>query len=310
MEKRYVELRAIEGRILQGVALPYGEIGQGPYGAERFEPRAFSPLPADVILNVQHDRGRPIARTGGGLYLDDTPKALSIRAVLPATRESDDTLALVRAGVLRGLSIEFKALEERRVNDVRVVAKALLSAIGVVDSGAYPGAAVEARARLDSVLRGVIPSNTSLQCRCHRGTGACTTVRFSPEVWDESLESNKEVLAITSEFSSALASRSRGGLVLRKTDAGLEFEVTPAATDAARELLEQAAEVSLLGRPVFNAPLEFEERLIDGRLIAFYRLANLRAILLGPSDAVEGWPPVLIDRLTEGRQEERRRIWF
>ena len=98
--------------------------------------------------------------------------------------------------------------------------------------------------------------------------------------------------------------------MLRQVDGGLSFEVTPAATDAARELLEQAAEVSLLGRPVFNAPLEFEERLIDGRLIAFYRLANLRAILLGPSDAVEGWPPVLIDRLTEGRQEERRRIWF
>ena len=134
MEKRYLEIRHSEGRILQGVALPYNQIGQSPYGREMFESRAFSPLPADVILNVQHDRGRPIARTGGGLYLDDTDKALSIRAVLPATRESDDTLALVRAGVLRGLSIEFKALQERRENNVRVVAKALLSGIGVVDS--------------------------------------------------------------------------------------------------------------------------------------------------------------------------------
>ena len=63
-------------------------------------------------------------------------------------------------------------------------------------------------------------------------------------------------------------------------------------------------------RPVFNEAV-FEERLVDGVLTAFYSSANLRAVLLGPTDASEGWPVVLIDRATEGRQaEERRRIWL
>ena len=310
MEIRYLELRATEGgRILQGVALPYNSIGQGPYGRERFEPMAFSPI-GDVILNRQHSRAAPLARTGGGgLEITDSSEALNIRAVLPSTQDASDTLELVRSGVLRGLSIEFKALQERRESNVRVVSKALLSGIGVVDRPAYKSASVEARARLDATLSGTIPTDTNLKCRCHRGTGACTTVQFSPDTWNESLESGKEILAITSEFSSAFASRSRGGLKLTKTPAGLAVEVTPAATEAARELLDQAAEIALLMRPIFNDAV-FEERLIDGVLTAFYTSANLRAILISATDASEGWPEAVIQRLTEGRQDERRRIWF
>ena len=89
MEKRYLELRATEGRILEGTALPYGEIGNGPYGRERFEPMAFSPI-GDVILNRQHSRASPLARTGGGgLEVKDTSEALTIRAVLPETQGRD-----------------------------------------------------------------------------------------------------------------------------------------------------------------------------------------------------------------------------
>ena len=111
-ERRFTELRQ-EGRRLSGVAVTYGEIGQSPFGPERFESGAFGDLSkTDVILNFQHDRGRPLARTGGGLFLDDSEKSLDIRAELPVTTEADNVLELVKAGVLRGLSIEFKALQE------------------------------------------------------------------------------------------------------------------------------------------------------------------------------------------------------
>ena len=58
---------------------------------------------ADVILNVQHDRGRPIARTGGGgLELLDNSIELGIRATIPETRDGDDALKLVNKRILRG----------------------------------------------------------------------------------------------------------------------------------------------------------------------------------------------------------------
>ena len=64
----------------------------------------------DVILNIQHDRGKPIARTdGGGLVLTDSPQSLRIAATLNETRQCEDVLTLVRDRVLRGLSVEFRA---------------------------------------------------------------------------------------------------------------------------------------------------------------------------------------------------------
>ena len=69
IEYRFAEFRAdaITGeRTLSGVAMPYGSLAQLRGFRERFEPRAFGDLSsADVTLNVQHDRGRVIARTGG-----------------------------------------------------------------------------------------------------------------------------------------------------------------------------------------------------------------------------------------------------
>ena len=146
-ERRVVELRADpDGRRLSGRAMVYGEVS--PSFRERFEPGAFGDVgAADVVLNVQHERGRALARTGGGgLVLTDGPDALRMAASLPQTREADDVLSLVRAGVLRGLSVEFRAIDEADEGGVRVIRRAELSGLAVVDRAAYEGAAVAARA--------------------------------------------------------------------------------------------------------------------------------------------------------------------
>ena len=120
-----------------------------PFGREKFLPGSFAPIEnLDVILNFAHRREQPIARTkGGGLILEDSEKALLLRAELPKTSIGDDVLALVRSSVLRGLSVEFSAIKERMVSGVREISKAVLHAIGVVDSGAYRMSVVEARGK-------------------------------------------------------------------------------------------------------------------------------------------------------------------
>ena len=158
IEHRFVEVRADpEERVLTGTAMPYGVVATLPWGLERFEPGAFAGVQdTDVILNAQHDRTAPLARTnGGGLLLVDTPASLTIRATLPETRAADDVLALVRGKVLRGLSVEFNATEDRYIGDTRIVARATLSGIGVVDSPAYTDAEVAA-------LRAAFPPNADI----------------------------------------------------------------------------------------------------------------------------------------------------
>lgn len=145
-ERRYFELRQDGGRRLVGTAIVYGETAKiGGVFPERFEAGAFAPL-GDVMLNEMHQRAAPLARTGGGgLELVDSREALRFVADLPETRGADDVLALVRAGVYRGASIEFKPLSQRMDSGVRVVTRARLGGVSIVDRPAYAQSEIEAR---------------------------------------------------------------------------------------------------------------------------------------------------------------------
>lgn len=134
-----------DGRTLTGVAVRYGDEASIWGGTERILAGSLSWQ--DVILNVQHDRAVPLARTGGGgLELTDGAEALTIRAELPKTRAADDVLELVRSGVLRGLSVGMQVKRDRWVDERRTVVEAVIRHIGVVDTPAYADSTVAARA--------------------------------------------------------------------------------------------------------------------------------------------------------------------
>ena len=151
MERLFCELRAESGRLLTGIGVRYGDVANiGGVFRERFTAGAFGDVASlDVMLNRQHERGTPLARTGGGgLTLTDGPDALRFSAVLPETRDATDTLELVRGKILRGASIEFRAVAERMVGGVRTIDRAAIAAISVVDRAAYPDSVIEARMAL------------------------------------------------------------------------------------------------------------------------------------------------------------------
>ena len=163
MEYRYSEIRQ-DGRVIYGVAMPYGSVARLPFGQERMLPGVFGNVESlDVILNVQHNRERPLARTGGGgLVLTDSPKGLLTRADLPQTTEADNILELVIKKVLRGQSVEFDALKESQSGNLRTIERAALQGIGLVDRAAYHDTTIAARAeirQLGTGLTGAIPYN-------------------------------------------------------------------------------------------------------------------------------------------------------
>ena len=102
-----------KSRVAEGVAVRYSDRAarQLPGGSYSImvRPGAIRTID-DAILNVQHDRARPLARTGGGgLTFQDGQEALRVRAELPDTAEGRDAATLLERRVLRGFSLELDA---------------------------------------------------------------------------------------------------------------------------------------------------------------------------------------------------------
>ena len=311
LEFRFAELRA-EGRVLSGVAVRYGDVARIPgIGPETF--RAGSMVFSDVVLNRQHDRRLALARTGGGgLTVTDSPEALQVRAELPPTRESDDTLTLVRRGVLRGLSTEFKALEEHRENGVRVITRASLSGVAVVDRPAYHDSTVQARVRFGGFggrsagFRATVPYKRKLGCECQRGD--CNEVHLDEGVFGDTIkqvyeEGVRDILAVHGNYRGAIASAKRGTLALEETSDGLKVEIAREAleTTAGKELVQQMENVPVYARPIIDAD-DAAFVMKDG--VAHYSRARLKGVLIGPTDRSDGWPEATLGGKVERMEVE------
>ena len=306
-ERRYAELRQGPGRTLEGVAIRYGDVAALPWGQERFEPGAFGEVATgDVILNVAHDRARPIARTGGGgLALADSADALTIRADLPVTREADDALALVRAGVLRGLSVEFLPIAERTEGTTRVIERATLAAIGLVDTGAYPGSTVEARRRKrGKTMTADIPADRDVECRC--AGAACKFARYSAELMQAEFDrafAKARLILFMENYGQPLASAARG--TLRRTGP-LSIAADLPEGPAGDALAAANEAVGLVVRPFVDPATAVIEETGE---VAVYREFELRALVATATDARDGWEPVEIADVGEA-PKARRRVWL
>lgn len=134
---RTVEFRASpDARTLAGVAIDYRDMS--PSHRERFEPGALAPVPDSVPLNLMHDGATP----AGDAYLVDGPERLEFRA---AVRPDSAAAKLVAQGLCSCASIEFRAIEERREDGLRVVTRASLLGIALVAAPSYPSSRVEVR---------------------------------------------------------------------------------------------------------------------------------------------------------------------
>ena len=153
VQHRFYELRFDEEeRRVTGTAMRYGDVAELPWGEkERFDRGAFGDVDRiDATLNVQHERGRPVARTrGGGMTLQDSAGALTIDAVLPDTTDANDVVKNIRAKILRGLSVEFYPETTRLENGVTVIEKAVLRGIAIVDRPAYNDSKLQPREQPD-----------------------------------------------------------------------------------------------------------------------------------------------------------------
>ena len=155
LEQRFFELRyEADSNELSGTAITYGDTAELPWGKERFEVGAFGNVSGlDVILNAQHERAVPIARTkGGGLNVLDSRESLQVKAKLDIDDpDAAKTLRKVKNNILRGFSIEFRPIDVKPEMEngawVDVVRRAELVNISVVDRPAYEQSLIDKRSK-------------------------------------------------------------------------------------------------------------------------------------------------------------------
>ena len=140
IELRQDESRAGPGRVF-GTLMRYET--RAADRPEKFADGALA-WPADgIVLNEQHNRQAPIMR----VVPETRDGAVVIDAALPDTQRGRDAATMIRNGTFKGLSVEFRAIEERMTGGVRDIRRAALSAAALVDSPSYGASRVEVRDR-------------------------------------------------------------------------------------------------------------------------------------------------------------------
>ena len=276
--------------------MPYNQIS--PSHREKFLPGSIR-LAEVVHLDIDHDPERAIAfAPGGGLELRRDRDALRMVADLLPLPASDRALKEVRSGK-QGLSVEFRALDEHREGDLRVITAARLSGIGIVRNPSYTGARVETRRRSGRTIRSRVPSDTDLGCTCS-GAG-CKFARFAQEALEDVFKRTfeqfeRETVAAYGSYASPLASVGRGTMRGRMVGDALEVEIDVPTGAAGDAVLAANEDAGIVVRPFLDAdrsegtPMPRE----DGQNAMAYTKASVRAFIVSSTDERQGWPVAVL----------------
>ncbi|WP_204080978.1 HK97 family phage prohead protease [Mycobacterium riyadhense] len=162
---RNAELQSGTGRTVFGTVVPYGEEitvrdFDGEY-RERFAPGAFERSIRErghkLKLLVSHSA---VARypVGRAVELREERFGLFAAFEIAATRDGDEALANIKAGVVDSFSVGFRPIRDRREGGVVVRVEAALLEVSLTGVPAYPGAEI-AGVRTQSL---VIPYSTAV----------------------------------------------------------------------------------------------------------------------------------------------------
>ena len=226
-EYHYSEIEHVEGRTLRGVGLRYGDVATKTQSGipETYTSGAFGDVASlDTILNFQHDRQRPLARTGGGgLTLYDSPSELKIEATLPNTQDANDALELVNSKVIRGFSLEVLPQRGYDNGGVREYSKGLLTGIGLVDTPAFHDSLITEIYQDGEGIRGEFAYDTDTIVSA---TGKVRKERIKPGAFDYAINApDREINLMIGDNSKPLASKIAGSLILENTPTALKFRV-------------------------------------------------------------------------------------
>jgi HK97 family phage prohead protease len=145
-------------RTIEGVVVPYDEVGRIAGVEYRFVPGSITAARARTPLLVDHDRGQPV---GVLAELVDTPSGAVGRFRVDQTPAGDTALVQAASGSRGALSVGAEVVTSRDVGGVVEVTAGLLHEVSLLALGAFPSASVSrvaaelASAEDDDAIEGV-----------------------------------------------------------------------------------------------------------------------------------------------------------
>lgn len=129
-----------ERRTIAGKIAPYGEIGNTSAGRVVFAENSIKiPEPSKIKLLMQHDNSKPVGRMQ---TVTSNKSGLYGSFKVSASTRGSDAILLAQEKLMDGLSVGVEVEDSRQEKDYLLVLSATLKEVSLVESAAFPSAAV------------------------------------------------------------------------------------------------------------------------------------------------------------------------
>ena len=127
-------------RTISGKIAPYGEVGNTSAGRVVFAENSITvPEPSKVKLLMQHDSSKPVGRMQS---ITSNKTGLYASFKVSASTRGSDAILLAQEQLMDGLSVGVEVDDSRQEKDYLLVTAATLKEVSLVESAAFPSAAV------------------------------------------------------------------------------------------------------------------------------------------------------------------------
>ena len=123
-----------ETRTLTGQVVPFGKVGNTNLGPVIFETGSITDLQPGIVLNMEHDRTRPV---GKAISFEANPAGIVGKFKIASTTTGNDLLVEAADGIRTGFSIEADIANHEVVDGVIRVKQATLVGVAAVTSPAF-----------------------------------------------------------------------------------------------------------------------------------------------------------------------------
>jgi HK97 family phage prohead protease len=146
-------------RTISGKIAPYGEVGATSAGRVVFAENSITvPDPSKVKLLMQHDNSKPVGRMQS---VTSNKTGLYASFKVSASTRGSDAILLAQEQLMDGLSVGVEVDDSRQEKDYLLVTAATLKEVSLVESAAFPSAAVLKIAAQDNAVDLNKPTETT-----------------------------------------------------------------------------------------------------------------------------------------------------
>jgi HK97 family phage prohead protease len=248
-------------RTISGKIAPYGEVGNTSAGRVVFaENSIIVPEPSKVKLLMQHDNSKPVGRMQS---VTSNKTGLYASFKVSASTRGSDAILLAQEQLMDGLSVGVEVEDSRQEKDYLLVTAATLKEVSLVESAAFPSAAVLKIAAQENAVDPNQPKETKGETvdkapdeMAAEGTylpdGATVTLKSVSYKDDEAAGATEPVEAARRIIKPSALNSQRVRTPITSMGAYTEHKIKAALGNEESKLYVTAADDSWTTNPAFN----------------------------------------------------------